>query len=94
MRLTIPSAWEARIFETAPEGTWKRLRDVRVPVLVLRGSTSNTFTADALARVRRERPDFQAEDLPGGHLFPLEQPEACARRLLAFLQTVDVRHAA
>ena len=91
VRLTIPRAWEARIFETPPQGAWKRLREARVPVLVLRGSTSDTFTVGALARVRRLRPDVQTDELPGGHLFPLERPEPCARRVLDFLQTVGAR---
>ncbi|ATB26836.1 alpha/beta hydrolase [Melittangium boletus DSM 14713] len=94
MRLTIPTAWEARIFETSPRAIWKRLRDVKVPVLVLRGSTSDTLTPEALERVRRTRPGIQTEEVPGGHLFPLEKPEECARRILAFTESVGTRTAA
>ncbi len=89
-RLTIPTAWEARIFETSPRATWSRLRSVEEPTLVIRGGDSDTLTPAALERVRRTLPGVRTEELPGTtHLFPLEQPEACARRILAFLDTVD-----
>ena len=87
-RLTIPRAWEARIFETSPNRVWRRLRSVEVPTLVLRGSDSDTLTPKALARTRRTLPGVHAEELPGTHLFPMEHPEECGRRLLAFLDAV------
>jgi len=87
-RLTIPRAWEARIFETPPHHVWQRLRSVKVPALVLRGSDSDTLTPKALARARRTLPVVHAEELPGTHLFPMEHPEECGRRLLTFLDAV------
>ena len=90
VRLTIPTAWEARVFETIPLSPWRRLREVTVPTLVLRGRDSDTLSPEALARVRRTRPGIQTEEVPGTHLFPLEHPEACGRRLLAFLDSVGV----
>ncbi|MET0405525.1 MAG: alpha/beta hydrolase, partial [Cystobacter sp.] len=90
VRLTIPRVWEARIFETAPASPWRWLREVKVPTLVLRAKDSDTLTPEAFARVRRTRPDVQAEESAGTHLFPLEQPEACGRRIQTFLDTVGV----
>ncbi|WP_224362135.1 alpha/beta fold hydrolase [Hyalangium versicolor] len=88
-RLTIPTAWEARIFETSPRDAWRQLRSVSVPTLVIRGGDTTTLTPEALDRVRRTIPGVRAEELPGTtHLFPLEQPEACARTLLSFLDTL------
>ncbi|WP_225409460.1 alpha/beta fold hydrolase [Stigmatella hybrida] len=85
-RLSIPKAWEARIFETSPRHVWRSLRAVRVPVLVMRGGDSDVFFPDALERVRGTVPNVRTEVLPDTtHLFPLEQPEACAQRILAFL---------
>ncbi|HEX5749285.1 MAG TPA: alpha/beta hydrolase [Archangium sp.] len=85
-RLTIPTAWEARIFETSPRGVWRKLRAVKVPTLVLRGSDSDTLLPAALARAGSTLPGARAEELPGTHLFPLEHPEECAQRLLTFLE--------
>jgi len=87
-QLTIPRDWEARIFETQPRATWRRLRSVPIPTLVLRGGDSDTLTPEALERVRRTVPGVRSEELPGtGHLFPLQQPEESSRRILAFLDT-------
>lgn len=92
VRLTIPAAWEARIFETIPIDVWPALRSVAVPTLVMRGGDTATLTPAALERVRRTVPGVTTEELPGTtHLFPLEQPDACGRRILAFLDTVDPR---
>ncbi|WP_002624086.1 alpha/beta fold hydrolase [Cystobacter fuscus] len=90
VRLTIPTAWEARVFETAPHSPWRWLREVKVPMLVLRAQDSDTLTRAALARVRRTSPDVETGELPGTHLFPLERPEACGQRLQAFLDRVGV----
>lgn len=84
-RLTIPTAWEARVFETSPRHVWRKLRSVPVPTLVLRGSESDTLLPPALARAGRTIPGARAEELPGTHLFPLEYPEECGRRLLTLL---------
>ncbi|MCP3145218.1 alpha/beta fold hydrolase [Pyxidicoccus xibeiensis] len=89
-RLAIPREWEARVFETYARDVWGELRSVKVPTLVIRGSVSGTLTRSALARVRRTLPGALTEELPEGtHLFPLEKPEACGKRILAFLDTVD-----
>lgn len=89
VRLTIPTAWEARIFETSPRAAWSRLRSVEVPTLVIRAGDSDTLTPEALERVRRTLHGVRTEEMPGTtHLFPLEQPEECGRRILAFLDTV------
>jgi pimeloyl-ACP methyl ester carboxylesterase len=84
-RLTIPRSWEARVFETSPRGLWRKLRAVPVPALVLRGEDSTTLLPAALERVQRVLPGVRTEAQPGTHLFPLEQPEECGRRILSFL---------
>jgi pimeloyl-ACP methyl ester carboxylesterase len=88
-RLTIPTAWEARIFETSPRAGWRRLRSVSVPTLVIRGSETDVLSREALERIRRTLPGVRTEELPDTtHLLPLEKPEECARRILAFLDTL------
>ncbi|QSQ25104.1 alpha/beta hydrolase [Pyxidicoccus parkwayensis] len=92
LRLAIPAAWEARVFETIPVDMWSALRSVTVPTLVIRGGDTATLTPAALERVRRTIPGVTTEELPGTtHLFPLEQPDACGQRILAFLDTLDAR---
>ncbi|GHG85133.1 alpha/beta hydrolase [Comamonas sp. JC664] len=94
-RLTIPKAWEARVFETSPRDAWQTLSTVSVPALVIRGAESDTLTRDALERARLTVSDIQTEELSGtGHLFPLEQPARCAERILAFLDGLEAARAA
>ena len=94
-RLTIPKAWEARVFETSPRDAWQTLSTVNVPTLVIRGGESDTLTGHALERARLTLSEPQTEELPGaGHLFPLEQPERCAQRILAFLGGLESARAA
>ncbi|MFP2962911.1 alpha/beta fold hydrolase [Myxococcus sp. 1LA] len=94
-RLTIPKAWEARVFETSPRDVWRELGTVNVPSLVIRGGDSDTLTADALERARLTLSDSQTEELAGtGHLFPLEQPERSAQRIFAFLDGLESARAA
>ncbi|MFY2559440.1 alpha/beta fold hydrolase [Corallococcus terminator] len=88
-KLTIPRAWEARVFETTPEGLWSSLRSISVPTLIVRGRDTRTLAASAFAHARKVVPGAQLEEFPGGHLFPLEDPEGCARRILAFLDTLE-----
>ncbi len=94
-RLTIPKAWEARVFETSPRDAWQTLGTVSVPALVIRGADSDTLTRDALERARLTVSDIHTEELSGtGHLFPLEQPARCAERILAFLDGLEAARAA
>lgn len=85
--LRYPVPWEARVFETTPHHAWPWIQGSTVPTLVLRGRDSDTLTPGALARVRRVLPHARAEEVPGSHLFPLEHPEACAGRILEFVQS-------
>ncbi|NTX62967.1 alpha/beta hydrolase [Myxococcus sp. CA051A] len=88
-RLTIPRAWEARVFETTPVGMWRALRSIAVPTLIVRGRDTRTLAESAFARARRVVPGARLEEFPGGHLFPLEDPEGCALRILAFLDSLE-----
>ncbi|MCK8503466.1 alpha/beta fold hydrolase [Myxococcus fulvus] len=88
-RLTIPREWEARVFETTPKGLWESLRSISVPTLVVRGQRTRTLAASAFAKARRVIPGVRLEEAPGGHLFPLEDPADCARRILVFLDSLQ-----
>ncbi|MDC0707174.1 alpha/beta hydrolase [Stigmatella sp. ncwal1] len=91
-RLTIPRDWEARIFETSPRDAWRSLRSLRVSALVIRGGDSDVFLPEALNRVRRTVPGVKTEELPNtAHLFPMEQPEACGKHILSFLENMRGR---
>ncbi len=85
LRLAYPRGWEARVFRTTPHDPWAGLRDVEIPVLALRGGSSEVFTAAAAERLGRTVPSCRVEVVPGaGHCLPMERPDEVAARIRAF----------
>ena len=77
--LRYAKAWEAQIFATTPHDVWRSLRQLRIPVLFLRGGNSQAFTRPALERARRLMPSSTTAEIAGtSHLVPFEQPLAVA----------------
>jgi len=56
-----------------------------VPMRVLVSRDDRLFPAEFQQRLARERLGIDAEELPGGHLPALSQPDALASRLLSYL---------
>ena len=54
-----------------------------VPTTVLAGRDDRFFPLELQRRVARERQGLEVEEIPGGHLAALSEPEALAARLLA-----------
>lgn len=82
--LTWAPEWESRYYQTAMVNIWREVHRVRdlLPVLVIGGETTNTFTATSLHTMRRLLPEATYHTLPGhGHLFPQSAPDA-ARSLI------------
>ncbi len=75
--------WEARIFELTPASVWADLRRVEVPMLVLRGASSDTFLTGAAERVKRELPNATVLEIPDTtHFLPMERPATVARSII------------
>jgi pimeloyl-ACP methyl ester carboxylesterase len=84
--LVYPPEWEARIYQTIPTDVWKGVHGLKVPVLVIRGENSNTFTARSEKAFARRLPSARLEKVPGaGHLVPFEKPAETADLILDFL---------
>ena len=91
VRLRYPKAWEARIFEVTPADVWRELRALEVPILVIRGADSDTFSAAAAARMRRELPTARLDDIAGAsHFVAMEKPLAVADRIAAWASDIGV----
>ena len=69
------------------------LQSIRTPCLLLFGGVSPVnHAAAATRRALRLLPDAEAEVVPdAGHMLPVEHPEFFARRVLAFVESVDAR---
>ncbi|WP_348827704.1 alpha/beta hydrolase [Halomonas sp. RT37] len=74
---------EVEIFRHLPHHLDRLPTEVRVPLGVLAGETSDLLTE---ARCRRlSRRGIALDRVPGSHMFPMEQPEATRRALLAMI---------
>jgi len=84
LRLRYSGAWEAAVYGSPPRvrGSLKRLS---VPTIGLRGRDSDTLMPEVFARWAHWQPAARLEQVPGGHLFPLEHPRACASAIRACL---------
>jgi pimeloyl-ACP methyl ester carboxylesterase len=58
-------------------------RALRVPTLVLLAGRGHS-SREMLERLRALSPALRSEDVPGGHLLPMEVPDLCAERLIRF----------
>ena len=77
-------AWEACIYRSVPRMTGS-LKSVSCPVLIVAGDTSNVLDTQRLAWAKSLNSLVSVTSLPGGHLLPLETPEACARVAAEFI---------
>ncbi|MBC7260985.1 MAG: alpha/beta hydrolase [Chloroflexi bacterium] len=88
VHLRYPREWEARIFETVPMDVWfdmPRLR--RLPLLVLRGQYSNTYTRSAMRFMQWLLPHGVFKEIEGAdHFVPMSKPEETAATICAFIQ--------
>lgn len=83
VELLWPPEWEAYYFCTMYTGTWDILPKLRIPLLVIRGSDSDTFQVESAEQVRALLPDSDYAEIPGhGHMFPQSAPDA-TRRVIA-----------
>lgn len=90
--LRYPKRWEARIFELAPHDVWPDIRRVNVPILGLRGETSDTFFAGAARQLVRQSPRARCEVVKDtGHFMPMENPEEVARLIRVFAAEAGVK---
>lgn len=68
------------------------LREISVPVLLLRGEDSKLVSREAWANTRALRPDIAAREIPGAdHYVPEEQPAAVAAAVLDFWDSIEGR---
>jgi pimeloyl-ACP methyl ester carboxylesterase len=77
---------EAQIFESVPRDVWRYARQITCPVLAIRGSHSDVFTAESAAKLERIIPDCELVTIAdAGHFIPMGKPEECARVIVDFV---------
>ena len=78
-------AWEACVYRSVPMMT-RSLKAVACPILIVAGESSDVLNAERLSWVKAINPAVDIESLAGGHLLPLESPEACAKATADFIR--------
>jgi pimeloyl-ACP methyl ester carboxylesterase len=86
LRLKIDPAIEYQIYRTIPHDMMRHLRSLRVPAAFIGGAESDVVRRVRLAGMK---PKFAMRKVPGGHLFPLEQPREAARSIVQVLEALD-----
>jgi len=91
VRLQYPKEWEARIFETAPPDVWCILPQLRhMPLLVLRGQHSNTYTRATMRLMRWLLPHGTFVEIEGAdHFVPMCRADETAAAIRSFLRSLQ-----
>ena len=84
LQLAYGREWEAAAYRSAPF-IWGAVNKIRLPVLGLRGQTSDTLSEKAFKRWQRLQPQADLRNCQGGHLLPLEYPQQTAQHVIEFL---------
>ena len=82
LRLRIDPAIEYQIYRTIPHDMAKHLPKLRVPAFFIGGAESDVVRRVRLAGMK---PKFRMRKVPGGHLFPFENPAAAATSIAQVL---------
>jgi pimeloyl-ACP methyl ester carboxylesterase len=86
--LRFSAEWEAFYFSTGFPQTWQALPKLNglVPTLIVRGTHSDTYTAESAEKVARLVPAATHATVPGGHLFPHSAPRQTGRLIADWLR--------
>lgn len=90
--LSWPGAWEAHYYESVYTESWADVAklDPTLPLLVVRGSESDTLLPEASALLREKLPWAINMTVPGyGHLFPHAAPEQTGRILRGWVDSLS-----
>lgn len=91
LRLSFDPATEIDIYRGVPHTSPGLIKQLQVPLTVVRGRDSRVVMrhhANAVARL----PLGEALSVPGGHMFPLEQPQDTASLLKDIFTRWELRH--
>jgi len=90
VELAYPPEWEARIYVTGPLHEWKlwrQLKDLRPPLLIVRGQETDTFVPAAARMSQQRLPQAVIHTIPGaGHLAPMEKPGEVGEVICVYLE--------
>ncbi|WP_397448476.1 alpha/beta fold hydrolase [Pseudomonas sp. NA-150] len=92
LRLRFDPATEISIYRSVPHTSPGRTQQLQVPLAVVRGRHSRVVMRHHASSVKR-LPLGESLSMPGGHMFPLERPQATADLLKSLFIRWDARNA-
>ncbi len=88
--LLCPSRLEAQVYQNGVRFDHAYLSRIEVNVVYLRGTSSDTFTAERAARAMEFTPRAELIEVPGaGHFVPMEKPALVAEVVMKQLESAD-----
>lgn len=88
VELAYTPEWEVAIYANGPLNLWRPMEQLRVPLLVIRGAETDTFSPKAARNIQRRVPHAVIHSIANaGHLVPMEKPDEVARLIFEFLET-------
>ena len=90
LRLRFDPATEISIYRSVPHTSPGRTQQLQVPLAVVRGRHSRVVMRHHASSVKR-LPLGEFLSMPGGHMFPLERPQATADLLKSLFERWDAR---
>jgi pimeloyl-ACP methyl ester carboxylesterase len=83
--------WEAWYYRSFYPHTWNDVARLSpaLPLMVLRGATTDTFLPDAAGHFAAVAPWGIHREVPGGHLFPQSHPGEAGATLCDFLTSLE-----
>ncbi len=85
-----PPEWEGWYYRSFYPHTWDDVARLSpaIPLLVVRGATTDTFLPAAAAHFKAAAPWGDHREAPGGHLFPQSHPGEIGATLCEFLTSI------
>lgn len=77
---------EVEIFSSFPRRLWASLANIKTPTCVAFGAQTYPFVPVSGRRLATLNPNVRTQQMPGGHCFMQEDPEAAAEQVLGFLR--------
>ena len=77
MVMTFRADVEAELFRNVPHNLGKYKGKLRCPAVLVTGAKSNVCKPEMYQRLMQHNP-IEHTEMDGGHMFPLEHPEAVA----------------
>jgi pimeloyl-ACP methyl ester carboxylesterase len=68
---------------------WQLIGELRCPVLSIRGTRSNMYAAETVAKMKAANPRLQVAEVEAGHNIAGENPAACIEALRGFFAAVE-----